>query len=111
MKALIILSGKGGTGKTTVASAFIELSRAPAFADCDVDAADLHLVLSPTVVERHECRSGHDAVIREARESGASLIVCADPLVRGLSQRRGGTAALVRGAPCPVALVGQALAA
>ena len=52
-----------------------------------------------------------DAVIREARESGASLIVCADPLVRGLSERRGGTAALVRGAPCPVALVGQALAA
>ena len=52
-----------------------------------------------------------DAVIREAKERGASLIVCADPLVRGLSQRRGGTAALVRGAPCPVALVGQALAA
>jgi nucleotide-binding universal stress UspA family protein len=52
-----------------------------------------------------------DAVIREARERGASLMVCADPLVRGLSERRGGTKALVRGAPCPVALVGQALAA
>lgn len=46
MKQLLILSGKGGTGKTTVASAFIELSKANAFADCDVDAPNLHLVLS-----------------------------------------------------------------
>ncbi|MEA4895088.1 MAG: ATPase, partial [Oscillospiraceae bacterium] len=38
MQQLLILSGKGGTGKTTVASAFIRLSGAEAFADCDVDA-------------------------------------------------------------------------
>ena len=44
MKQLLVLSGKGGTCKTTVASAFIELSRAPAFADCDVDAPNLHFV-------------------------------------------------------------------
>jgi len=43
---LLILSGKGGTGKTTVASAFIELSKGQAFADCDVDAPNLHLVIS-----------------------------------------------------------------
>lgn len=46
MKQLLILSGKGGTGKTTVASAFIELSRCKAYADCDVDAPNLHLVVS-----------------------------------------------------------------
>jgi MinD superfamily P-loop ATPase len=46
LKQLLILSGKGGTGKTTVASAFIELSRVGASADCDVDAPNLHLVLS-----------------------------------------------------------------
>lgn len=46
MKQLLILSGKGGTGKTTVASALIELSKSRAFADCDVDAPNLHLVLS-----------------------------------------------------------------
>jgi MinD superfamily P-loop ATPase len=46
MKQLLILSGKGGTGKTTVASAFIELSKGQAFADCDVDAPNLHLVMS-----------------------------------------------------------------
>lgn len=46
MKQLLILSGKGGTGKTTVSSAFIELSKSHAFADCDVDAPNLHLVIS-----------------------------------------------------------------
>ena len=42
MKQLLILSGKGGTGKTTIASSFIRLSQAEAYADCDVDAPNLH---------------------------------------------------------------------
>ncbi|MHB8124057.1 MAG: ATP-binding protein [Desulfitobacteriaceae bacterium] len=46
MKQLLILSGKGGTGKTTIASAFIKLSNAKAYADCDVDAPNLHLVMN-----------------------------------------------------------------
>lgn len=46
MKQLLILSGKGGTGKTTIASAFIKLAKAKAYADCDVDAPNLHLVMS-----------------------------------------------------------------
>ncbi|MDD3199821.1 MAG: ATP-binding protein [Eubacteriales bacterium] len=45
MKQLLILSGKGGTGKTTVASAFIKLAEAKAYADCDVDAPNLHLIM------------------------------------------------------------------
>ncbi len=44
MKQLLILSGKGGTGKTTVASAFIKLADAKVYADCDVDAPNLHLI-------------------------------------------------------------------
>ncbi len=44
MKQLLILSGKGGTGKTTIAGAFISLSKAKACADCDVDAPNLHLI-------------------------------------------------------------------
>lgn len=44
MKRLLILSGKGGTGKTTTASAFIRFSNAKAMADCDVDAPNLHIV-------------------------------------------------------------------
>lgn len=45
MKQLLILSGKGGTGKTTLAGAFIKLSNVRAFADCDIDAPNLHLIL------------------------------------------------------------------
>ena len=45
MKQLLILSGKGGTGKTTIASAFIRLSEAKAYADCDVDAPNLQLIM------------------------------------------------------------------
>lgn len=45
MHQILILSGKGGTGKTTVASTFIALSQAKAYADCDVDAPNLHLVM------------------------------------------------------------------
>ena len=48
MKQLLILSGKGGTGKTTIAGAFIKLSKARAYADCDVDAPNLHLVMKQT---------------------------------------------------------------
>ncbi|MDY0345896.1 MAG: ATP-binding protein [Bacilli bacterium] len=45
MKQLLILSGKGGTGKTTIAGAFIRLLKAQGYADCDVDAPNLHLIL------------------------------------------------------------------
>lgn len=48
MKQLLILSGKGGTGKTTIASSFITLAQAEAYADCDVDAPNLHLVVQRT---------------------------------------------------------------
>ncbi len=49
MKQLLILSGKGGTGKTTVAAAFIKLAQAKACADCDVDAPNLHFALNKGV--------------------------------------------------------------
>ncbi len=65
MKELVIISGKGGTGKTSVTASFAVLARQAVVADCDVDAADLHLVLSPRMLERHEFFSGHEAVIRE----------------------------------------------
>ena len=45
MKKILILSGKGGTGKTTIASAFIEFSKSSLFADCDVDAPNLDLII------------------------------------------------------------------
>lgn len=50
MKQLLVLSGKGGTGKTTVATALIHLFEAKAFADCDVDAPNLHLMMRHKVL-------------------------------------------------------------
>lgn len=63
MKQLTIISGKGGTGKTIVAASFAALSDNSVFADCDVDAANLHLLLKPKIIERHEFSSGATAVI------------------------------------------------
>lgn len=66
MKQLLILSGKGGTGKTTVASAFIEFAKAKAFADCDVDAPNLHLVTTSNMEPQLDDYYGMDkAVINE----------------------------------------------
>jgi MinD superfamily P-loop ATPase len=70
MKELVVISGKGGTGKTSIAAALAILADRCVVADCDVDAADLHLVLSPEVKERHDFRSGHEAVIRQDDCSG-----------------------------------------
>jgi MinD superfamily P-loop ATPase len=52
LKELIVISGKGGTGKTSLTASFTALARSTIIADCDVDAADLHLILSPEVKER-----------------------------------------------------------
>ena len=49
MKQLTVISGKGGTGKTSITAAFASLTKNTVFADCDVDAADLHLILKPSV--------------------------------------------------------------
>jgi len=74
MKELVVISGKGGTGKTSLTASFAVLADRPVIADCDVDAADLHLLLSPQVTERHEFRSGHQAVVRD--EECISCGVC-----------------------------------
>lgn len=49
MKQLTVISGKGGTGKTSITAAFASLAENCVFADCDVDAADLHLILKPNI--------------------------------------------------------------
>jgi len=65
MKELVVISGKGGTGKTSVTASLAALARRSVICDCDVDAADLHLVLTPRIKEEHEFISGHEAVIRQ----------------------------------------------
>ncbi len=49
MKTLTVVSGKGGTGKTSIVGSFAALSKNSVFADCDVDAADLSLIMDCTV--------------------------------------------------------------
>ncbi len=63
MKEIVLLSGKGGTGKTSIAGSFAVLARNKVLVDCDVDAADLHLLLQPTTHESHEFWSGKAAFI------------------------------------------------
>jgi len=63
MKELVVISGKGGTGKTSIAAAFAALARDAVLADCDVDAADLHIVLEPTVRETSDFSGGKQATI------------------------------------------------
>jgi MinD superfamily P-loop ATPase len=67
VKELVVISGKGGTGKTTVTAAFAALAQRKVVADCDVDAADLHLVLRPEVQERHSFSGRKRAAIDPAR--------------------------------------------
>lgn len=61
---LVVISGKGGTGKTSVAAALAVLAGRVVVADCDVDAPDLHLILAPQVHQRYEFHGGNEAVIR-----------------------------------------------
>ncbi len=75
MNELVVISGKGGTGKTSVTASLAVLAGSAVLADCDVDAADLHLVLQPEVRERHVFKSGHEAVIDAERCEGCG--VCA----------------------------------
>jgi MinD superfamily P-loop ATPase len=63
MKEVVVLSGKGGTGKTSIAGSFAALAKNKVLVDCDVDAADLHLLLQPVMREKHEFWSGQVAVI------------------------------------------------
>ena len=63
MKELVIISGKGGTGKTSIVAAFAALAKNAVFADCDVDAADLHLVLEPKAKQINDFSGGKKAFI------------------------------------------------
>ena len=63
MKQIAIISGKGGTGKTSITAALAALAKNKVMADCDVDAADLHLILTPEIRQREKFVSGKTARI------------------------------------------------
>jgi MinD superfamily P-loop ATPase len=67
MREIVVLSGKGGTGKTSIVGSLAALARSKVLADCDVDAADLHLLLKPAVRQENEFWSGQVACIDEEK--------------------------------------------
>jgi MinD superfamily P-loop ATPase len=76
MKELVIISGKGGTGKTSIVASFASLAQNKVLCDADVDAADLHLIMEPDVKEEHDFQGGSTAVINHDKCSECGL--CTD---------------------------------
>ncbi|MFP4083794.1 MAG: ATP-binding protein [Desulfonatronovibrio sp.] len=76
MREVIIISGKGGTGKTSLTGAFAHITRDKIICDLDVDAPDLHILLSPRVMTEEKFFSGNEAVINQDKCQGCGI--CAD---------------------------------
>jgi len=78
VKEIVVISGKGGTGKTSIVAGFANLAKNAVFADCDVDAADLHLVLEPKVKQTSDFSGGKRAEIDHEKCSrcGQCFDVC-----------------------------------
>ncbi len=78
MKEIVVISGKGGTGKTSIIAAFASLAKNKVLCDADVDAADLHLIMDPDVKERHDFESGRTAIINQDKctECGICRDLC-----------------------------------
>jgi MinD superfamily P-loop ATPase len=88
MKEVVVLSGKGGTGKTSLTAAFAEMVTGLVLVDCDVDAANLHLLMNPEIQEQHGFAAGLKARIDRSLCSGCAL--CADACRFGAIQMEGG---------------------
>ncbi|HPB82194.1 MAG TPA: P-loop NTPase [Spirochaetota bacterium] len=69
-KEVVVISGKGGTGKTSIAASFCAIEKNIVISDCDVDAADLHLVLAPEIKERGDFSGGVMAEIDPEKCTG-----------------------------------------
>ena len=78
MKSVLFLSGKGGTGKTSLAGAFAYLMENKVLSDCDVDAANLHLLLDPEIETEGEYQGSKEAVKDDSKciDCGECRRVC-----------------------------------
>ena len=75
MKEITVLSGKGGTGKTSITAALASLAKDAVFCDNDVDAADLHLIFHPKNLEEHRFFSGWKAEIDKEKCTSCKLCI------------------------------------
>lgn len=87
MKEVVVLSGKGGTGKTSIVASFAALARNKVLVDCDVDAADLYLLLQPTIKQANEFWSGKTAFIDKklCTRCGVCEAVCRFEAIKGFT--------------------------
>lgn len=78
MRQITVISGKGGTGKTSITAALSSLADKAVLADCDVDAADLHIILNPDVQRAEEFSGGRVAVMQKSlcTQCGACRELC-----------------------------------
>lgn len=78
MRELVILSGKGGTGKTSLTAAFASFSDNMILCDADVDAADLHLLMAPEIRQKTDFRGGNEAIINpdKCTQCGLCIDLC-----------------------------------
>ncbi|MBM4164449.1 MAG: 4Fe-4S dicluster domain-containing protein [Lentisphaerae bacterium] len=110
MRELVVISGKGGTGKTSLIASFAALAGSTGsrqagnavLADCDVDAADLHLVLAPTMCRREDFYCGHTATLRQSDciGCGACLARCRFDAVRKTKGGAGGPTFTIDATAC-----------
>lgn len=91
MKEIAVISGKGGTGKTSLAASFALLAKKATVCDCDVDAPDLHLLLNPKLLEQHAFFSGKEANIRPAdcNLCGYCKVLCRFEAVKECTDEKG----------------------
>ena len=75
VKEIVVISGKGGTGKTSIVASFASLAQNAVLADCDVDAADLHLVLDPHIKRSQDFYGGKKAYIDPEKCTGCGMCV------------------------------------
>ncbi len=75
MKEVLVLSGKGGTGKTSITAAFASIATNMVMCDADVDAADLHLLMNPAPKVMNDFKGGNLAVINPDKCSQCSLCI------------------------------------
>jgi len=85
VREILIISGKGGTGKTTLTAAFAHLASNHVICDLDVDAPDLHLILQPDIHSVTPFESGHEAIIRpeDCERCGTCVSACRYDAIQG----------------------------
>lgn len=78
MKEIVVISGKGGTGKTSITASLAELTENAVFVDCDVDASDLHIILHPEIKEREYFTGGKEYKIDNEKcfQCGTCMSLC-----------------------------------